>query len=53
MLRASPAPGSTRTTDNMVIRIKPKRPWHGIQTVRVSTVEHPGWVAFKEIRVLR
>jgi hypothetical protein len=41
------------TGDNDVIRIKPKRPWRGITAVRISTVELPGWVAWKEVRVLR
>jgi hypothetical protein len=37
----------------MIATVKPKRPWHGIWAVRVSAVEHPGWVAFKELRVRR
>jgi dipeptidyl aminopeptidase/acylaminoacyl peptidase len=41
------------TADNMILRVKPKRPWRGITAVRVSTVESPSWVAWKEIRVLR
>lgn len=41
------------TGDNDLIRIKPKRPWRGITAVRVSTVDGAGWVAWKEIRVLR
>jgi dipeptidyl aminopeptidase/acylaminoacyl peptidase len=41
------------TGDDDVIRIRPKRPWRGISAIRISTVEHPGWVAWKEIRVLR
>jgi dipeptidyl aminopeptidase/acylaminoacyl peptidase len=41
------------TADNMVLRVRPKRPWHGIRSVRVTTLESPSWVAWKEIRVLR
>ena len=42
-----------QTGDGDVIAVKPKRPWHGITAVRVTTVESPSWVAWKEIRVLR
>jgi dipeptidyl aminopeptidase/acylaminoacyl peptidase len=41
------------THDNDVITIRPIRPWRGITAVRISTVESPSWVAWKEIRVLR
>jgi dipeptidyl aminopeptidase/acylaminoacyl peptidase len=41
------------TGDKTVIRVKPKRSWRGIRAVRVSTLESPSWVAWKEIRVLR
>jgi len=41
------------TADNDVLAVQPKRPWHGITAVRVTTVVSPSWVAWKEIRVLR
>jgi dipeptidyl aminopeptidase/acylaminoacyl peptidase len=41
------------TSDNDVITIKPRRAWRGITTVRVTTLESPSWVAWKEIRILR
>jgi hypothetical protein len=41
------------TADNDVIRIKPQRPWRWIGAVRVTTIESPSWVAWKEIRILR
>ena len=41
------------TTDNEVIKMKPKYAWRGITAVRVTTLESPSWVAWKEIRVLR
>ena len=41
------------TGDGDVLRFKPKRPWRGIVSVRLDTLESPSWVAWKEIRVLR
>ena len=41
------------TADGMLLTVKPKRPWHRITGVRVTTVQSPSWVAWKEIRVLR
>lgn len=41
------------TADGMPVTVKPQRPWHRITGVRVTTVQSPSWVAWKEIRVLR
>ena len=41
------------TQDKDVLAYTPRRPWRGIESVRIDTLASPSWVAWKEIRILR